>query len=503
MKRTLKVKAGSCYLPKPKNQRMNGDDAMFVCEEVMIAGVADGVGGWAREGIDPGEYARELMAKAEEALLQLEPFDVLSEAYHGTTSPGASTACIVALHDIPHQKLTAVNVGDSGFMVVRNGYTIFKSSIQQHRFNTTYSLGQNNQRQDDFKKAQVIEVAVEADDIVVLGTDGLFDNVFSQEIEDLIRNKINLIAKPEKLATKIAKMAEEYSKRKFKVTPYSEAKSEAVKTSKGGKRDDITVVKKNKKRKMKRVLKMEAGWSYLPKPKKQRKNGDDAMFVCEELMIAGVADGVGGWAKEGIDPGEYARELMERTELVKQQHLEPFVVLSEAYHGATAAGASTACIVALHDTANQKLTVHAVNVGDSGFIILRNGKTVFKSTVQQHRFNIPFSLGQNSKRSDDFTRAQLIEVAVKTGDIVVLGTDGLFDNVFSHEIEDLIRNKKKLIAEPKKLATEIAKMAKGFSKEWSKVTPYSIAKSKDGKISIGGKQDDITVVVLNIVASDE
>lgn len=127
IKRTLKVKAGSCYLPKPKNQRMNGDDAMFVCEEVMIAGVADGVGGWAREGIDPGEYARELMARAEEAVrrrvyekemkgsgvggkqqqqqqqLQLEPFDVLSEAYHGITVPGASTACIVALHDIPHQ----------------------------------------------------------------------------------------------------------------------------------------------------------------------------------------------------------------------------------------------------------------------------------------------------------------------------------------------------------------------------------------------------------------
>lgn len=121
------MKAGSCYLPKPKNQRMNGDDAMFVCEEVMIAGVADGVGGWAREGIDPGEYARELMARAEEAVrrrvyekemkgsgvggkqqqqqqqLQLEPFDVLSEAYHGITVPGASTACIVALHDIPHQ----------------------------------------------------------------------------------------------------------------------------------------------------------------------------------------------------------------------------------------------------------------------------------------------------------------------------------------------------------------------------------------------------------------
>lgn len=86
---------------------------------------------------------------------------------------------------------------------------------------------------------------------------------------------------------------------------------------------------------------------------------------------------------------------------------------------------------------------------------------------------------------------------MKTGGIVVLGTDGLFDNVFNHGIEYLVST------EPKKLATKIAKMAKGFSKRWFKVTPYSIAKSKDGKISIGGKQDDITVVVMHIVASDE
>ncbi|KAM0942324.1 putative protein-serine/threonine phosphatase [Dioscorea sansibarensis] len=94
---------------------------MFVCEGVMLAGVADGVGGWAKQGIDPGEYARELMARSEGVVRRracgqevkgagggggkqlLEPFAVLSEAYHGVKAAGASTACIVALHDIPHQ----------------------------------------------------------------------------------------------------------------------------------------------------------------------------------------------------------------------------------------------------------------------------------------------------------------------------------------------------------------------------------------------------------------
>lgn len=38
------------------------------------------------------------------------------------------------------QGLHAVNLGDSGFIVVRDGCTIFRSPVQQHDFNFTYQL---------------------------------------------------------------------------------------------------------------------------------------------------------------------------------------------------------------------------------------------------------------------------------------------------------------------------------------------------------------------------
>ena len=41
------------------------------------------------------------------------------------------------------QGLNAINLGDSGFMVVRDGCTIFRSPVQQHDFNFTYQLGNN------------------------------------------------------------------------------------------------------------------------------------------------------------------------------------------------------------------------------------------------------------------------------------------------------------------------------------------------------------------------
>lgn len=42
------------------------------------------------------------------------------------------------------QGLHAINLGDSGFMVVRDGCTIFRSPVQQHDFNFTFQLESGN-----------------------------------------------------------------------------------------------------------------------------------------------------------------------------------------------------------------------------------------------------------------------------------------------------------------------------------------------------------------------
>ena len=38
------------------------------------------------------------------------------------------------------------------------------------------------------------------------------------------------------------------------------------------------------------------------------KGGEDALFVSKQILL--IADGVGGWAKMGIDSGVYARNLV-------------------------------------------------------------------------------------------------------------------------------------------------------------------------------------------------
>jgi hypothetical protein len=54
------------------------------------------------------------------------------------------------------------------------------------------------------------------------------------------------------------------------------------------------------------------------------------------------------------------------------------------------AGSSTACIMCLNGA--QLMTA---NLGDSGFLVVRDGNLIFSSPQQQHRFNFPFQVGTN------------------------------------------------------------------------------------------------------------
>ena len=51
------------------------------------------------------------------------------------------------------------------------------------------------------------------------------------------------------------------------------------------------------------------GTYMIPHPAKAYKGGEDAFYVSDNVLA--VADGVGGWADHGIDPGLYSKRLCE------------------------------------------------------------------------------------------------------------------------------------------------------------------------------------------------
>ncbi|KAF7803256.1 putative protein phosphatase 2C 55 [Senna tora] len=145
--------------------------------------------------------------------------------------------------------------------------------------------------------------------------------------------------------------------------------------------------------------------------------------------------------------------------------------------------------------------MRAVNVGDSGFMIFRKNRLAFRSPVQQRRFNAPYQLGRLKKLDKPDCCVEL-EIDVEGGDVVVFGTDGVFDNMFGREIESYVRismNEDGDRMEAEKLAWMIADVALCNSQSKRRRTPFAEEAEKAGRKHAGGKIDDITVLVAYIL----
>jgi protein phosphatase PTC7 len=236
-----------------------------------------------------------------------------------------------------------------------------------------------------------------------------------------------------------------------------------------------------------------------------KDHDEDAHFGHAEAGVIGVADGVGGYRGKGVDASAFSRALMHNAfaevamTAVPGTRFCPRALLERAHQMTAAAhtpAASTAAIVSLAGR-----TLKWAYVGDSGFVVIRDGRILLRSRPQQHYFNCPYQLSskQDSSRLAD---ADVGEVAAKEGDIVILGTDGLFDNVFDDEIERMVRMGTALGFAPENMAEVIAGFACEAASCADRDTPYSsLGRTQPGNASFtGGKPDDITVVVAYVVS---
>ena len=242
----------------------------------------------------------------------------------------------------------------------------------------------------------------------------------------------------------------------------------------------------------------------IPHPAKER--GEDAWFTCngDTLCAMGISDGVGEWAKDGIDAGAFSRALMKGAHALAA-HTESTDVKELLTAGMSAVesgevqGSATA-VVALLD--RERHVMHTCNLGDSGYLIVRDKECIYHSPQQEHFFGCPFQLQIGGR--DRVSDAQYHSHVVELGDVVILGSDGLFDNLHDHEIEDVVRFSTKArqrdIHGVKYLANELLDLAYEASVTRGRKTPYARAASEEfDMVYTGGKKDDITVVVAEVV----
>eukprot|EP00437_Effrenium_voratum_P069409 CAMPEP_0181508664 /NCGR_PEP_ID=MMETSP1110-20121109/59885_1 /TAXON_ID=174948 /ORGANISM="Symbiodinium sp., Strain CCMP421" /LENGTH=482 /DNA_ID=CAMNT_0023638077 /DNA_START=18 /DNA_END=1463 /DNA_ORIENTATION=- len=300
-------------------------------------------------------------------------------------------------------------------------------------------------------------------------------------------------------------------------------------------------------------FRLMCGSFQMPHPQKASTGGEDSLFVCPNGSAAGVADGVGEWQwRFGLDPRAFADELMfgvktagehTRSQAGLLAEARARLMLSEGYQATSSFGSATALVAALDPNGEGKLGV--ANLGDSGLRVLRWSESfvetpnavhiAFRTLEQQHAFNCPFQLARlpepkdyealrekgmaslvraverSGRTSQDLpSHADAYTFEVQEGDVVVLGTDGFFDNLHDSEVcqlaqvamEATFRNKEKSAAaqiDPTRLAQAYAEAARVRSEDTAARTPFGDLARQAGLQHMGGKMDDISVVVAVVV----
>jgi len=238
----------------------------------------------------------------------------------------------------------------------------------------------------------------------------------------------------------------------------------------------------------------------IPHPLKVAKGGEDAYFIstnnCGALAF-GIADGVGGWGHQGIDPSLVSKGLMlgAKNAFEKLSITDPVVMMDYGHKQVEhITGSSTALVIVITDGGKK---LHAANLGDSGFMVIRDGKVFYRSEEMQHFFNFPYQLGTGHATTAN--ESQRIHLDLKEGDVIIAGSDALFDNLFDEEIVEIVSNSKPNENLARLLALTV--FNRGYS---THSTPFMRVACHLGLIptDLGGKPDDITVLVTRISASE-
>mmetsp|Transcript_27358 Transcript_27358/g.38482 ORF Transcript_27358/g.38482 Transcript_27358/m.38482 type:complete len:642 (-) Transcript_27358:63-1988(-) len=242
-------------------------------------------------------------------------------------------------------------------------------------------------------------------------------------------------------------------------------------------------------------LKLDISSTVIPHPQKMSWGGEDAAFVNGRTF--GVFDGVSG-ATKAMGVPLYSKvmsgEMKKRVgkEGLYAKDIENIMTEVAKLADAKATGATTAVVASITEDGY----LRAVNLGDSGCIVIRNNAIVSRTKECVHYFDCPYQLSVDSP--DRPRNGRKLNVEVQSGDIILMASDGVFDNLSDQVIIEEVTKKPKDSASS--IASRVAKLSRKISLDKYAVTPYATAARRNGnpnyKNGVGGKIDDTSCIVV-------
>ncbi|KAL5170185.1 putative protein phosphatase 2C 1 [Glycine soja] len=175
------------------------------------------------------------------------------------------------------------------------------------------------------------------------------------------------------------------------------------------------------------------------------------------------------WAEEDVDPSLFPRELLANASNFvgdEEVNYDPQILIRKSHAATSSRGSATVSIVAMLE---------------------KNGTL----KIANHYFDCPFQLS-SKKVGQTYLDAAVCNVEMIEGDTIVMGFDGIFDNVFYHEIVPTIVGYKD-VAEAEALTNLASRSRHVIDSNFD--SPYSL--------EARSKLDDITVIIGQVMDEDQ
>lgn len=254
-------------------------------------------------------------------------------------------------------------------------------------------------------------------------------------------------------------------------------------------------------------------------PAKESSRITNADAVVEADLLIGICDGVSGVHALGLPPEALPREMLHSAKqqhdealrrdeaaraatsaafcmgggLLSQRHREDAdheawikTLIREAYGGTSAQGATTLLLGALREGADGAEHLVTANLGDCGLLLLRPKlgvpgapattlQPVFRSEASRYHPQVPVQVqrlrGVTTEQMHQVIYGAKVQVVpVQPGDVVVVGSDGLFDNLRDEDIAIIVQ-----------------RHCEEFAANWREQVACSV-ESSAGSLGYGGSQ---------------
>jgi serine/threonine protein phosphatase PrpC len=270
-------------------------------------------------------------------------------------------------------------------------------------------------------------------------------------------------------------------------------------------------------------------------PAKAARGQADADVTLCTPMLLGVADGVSQMEDFGIDASLLPRELLQAVEdlsfsqLVpgqkKDKYGGPILMMQEAYRQSESLGSTTILTASMDNSTKIHGKLHPMiavcSIGDCEILLLRRDKdrklnVTFRSEMQRIDGNSqrPLQVMRVDEDIDpDYDERFILEVIERgsavhcvsafEADVVVMGSDGVFDNLFVEEIVSICNE----LIEPHPLHSRfepaplhlLGEVAQRLVMESHAKTRPSFHGYCRTPIGPGGKSDDTSCIVAQVV----